>query len=1142
MSDEKRNWLDRTPVPALPWLTTEVLVFSAILLLAIFTRFYNLGTRVMSHDESLHTYFSYEFYQGRGYQHNPMMHGPLQFHLIALSYFIFGASDFTARIPAAVFSVATILALWSLRRYLGRTGMLAAAAMALISPYLLYYGRYTREDPYVGVSLIIMFYAILRYFETGTPKYIYILSAAVFLHFSTKETAFIYTAEMLVFLAVYFLVNVTRKPWEGEEGQYRGFVISLIIGFVLLAIATGVFVLTREGATIDSALTAAPANPSGPSPLAPPSPSQTTPLIFVGISALAFVAAGFFLVRGYTWEKIREERSFDLLIVFGTLVLPQLAAFPVFLIGWNPVDYSTEGLLHTSLFLVPFIAIAIAIGLWWKKDVWWRMALIFWGPYVVLYTTLFTNGIGFFTGVVGSLGYWLEQQGVERGSQPIYFYVLVQVPMYEYLPALASVFAYIIGSRRLKQAQQQNDEVSKNLPVTYSLLAWWSFSSLVAFSVAGEKMPWLTFHITLPLVLFGGWAIGSVVERVDWEELRRRNALLVLALVTIFILSIFGIFIALLGSPRPFEGTELNQLQATTSFVFSIIGAGASAYGLFRLLDQWDLKQAVYLNVLVIFGVLAVLTVRTTIRANYKNYDSGQEYLVYAHSFTGVKDVLRQVMDLSDKTTGDPYTIAVAYDDDVSWPMSWYMRNFPNARYYGNVPDMSLREVPAIIVGDNNFNKIEPIVGDNFYRYDYVRMVWPNQDYFNLVSERPDPNAPFDETYACQGVLGIFKLFKRWDFSRLCNGIGNPEMRAAIFDIWLNRDYKKYSELTGSNGLVDSNWQPSDRMRLYIRKDVADLVWSYGIKATELQPDPYAQGMTTIPAGLVFGSQGSEPGQLNAPRGLAFAPDGSIYVADSRNHRIQHFTADGQLLKSWGTFADIAKGEAPLGTFNEPWGVAVGPDGAVYVTDTWNHRVQKFSKDGVPLKAWGVFGLSDTPGALYGPRGITVDSQGRVFVADTGNKRIVIFDSNGTVMSQFGTEGFELGQFNEPVDVKLDAQGNAYVTDTWNQRVQVFNPVDNGTTLIYTPALQWPIRGWKSQSLDNKPYIAVSSDGHVFVTDPEGFRVIEFTKEGQFVRLWGTFGTDASSFGLPSGIAIDAQENVWVTDAGNGRVMRFTIP
>lgn len=1143
MSNEKSNRLDHSPILALPWLTVEVIIFAIILLLAVITRYYDLGARVMSHDESLHTYFSHLLYLGQGYQHNPMMHGPLQFHLIALSYFIFGASDFTARIPAATFSILAIISLWLWRRYLGRAGMLAAALMVLISPFLLYYGRYTREDSYIALSLFVMLYSLLRYFETGAPKYIYLIAGSLVIHYLTKETSFIYTAQILIYLAIYFVIRVLQKPWSGGPTHYRNFVVMLIVGLGLLGATGYLFTTAKETSAASATLTADPALPLAADELLPHSAASLSPAVIVGgLALLAFVAALYFVFRGYGLEQIRKERSFDLLMVFGTLVLPQLSALPIYLLGHNPLDYSLEGLKFTALFLVPIIAVTVLIGWWWNFDVWWKMALVFWGPYLLLYTTVFTNGAGFFTGVVGSLGYWLEQQGVERGSQPQYYYLLITIPIYEFLPALASLAALFFSLKRRPALQNPTPaDLAKQESQTnlLGLLGWWTVSSIVAFTIAGEKMPWLTFHMALPMALWGGWAIGKLVDGLDWEGLRQRNAWLVLALLTVFILSTAGFLIALWGDPQPFAGQEIAQLQASTSFIFAIFGMLASLFGLYWVFRDWDYKQPVYLGALIFFGILAILTIRTTVRANYLKYNSGEEYIVYAHSYTGVKDVLKQVDELSEKTVGGR-DIVVAYDDDTSWPMSWYMRDYPNARFYGSQPDRNLKEVPAIIVGDNNFSKVELIVGEDYYRYDYIRMVWPNQDYFNLVSERPDPTLAFDETYACTGGFSVLKALKKYDFSRVCSALKDPQMRMAIFNIWLNRDYKLYHEITQNNGVIETTWEPSDKMRLYIRKDVANLVWNYGIKvAQKPKVDVYLGGMIELPAQAVLGGPGTEPGQFTSPRALAIAPDGSLYVADTRNHRIQHLDAAGQVLKTWGSFGDLNTGSAPLGTFNEPWGIAVGPDGSVYVTDTWNHRVQKFSAEGTPLTMWGIFGTAETPGALYGPRGIAVDQTGKVYVADTGNKRIVVFDANGAILTSFGTEGLEPGQFSEPVDVKVSADGKVFVTDTWNQRVQVLDTVDG---LNYVSIQQWPISGWLSQSLDNKPYLALAPNGHVFVTDPEGFRVIEFNENYQFLRAWGESGSEEATLGLPSGIAVDAAGQVWVTDAGTGRLLRFEVP
>ena len=177
---------------------------------------------------------------------------------------------------------------------------------------------------------------------------------------------------------------------------------------------------------------------------------------------------------------------------------------------------------------------------------------------------------------------------------------------------------------------------------------------------------------------------------------------------------------------------------------------------------------------------------------------------------------------------------------------------------------------------------------------------------------------------------------------------------------------------------------------------------------------------------------------------------------------------------------------------------------------------------------------------FLGPRGVAVDAQGRVYVADTGNKRIVVFDADGKFLTQFGAAGLDAGQFDEPVGVAVAPDGTVYVTDTWNQRIQAFVPSLDG--MLFVPFLQWDVNAWFGQSLENKPLIAVNAAGHVFVTDPEGFRILEFDANGVFVRAWGDFGVGLSEIGLAGGVAVDAQGRVWVADAGNQRIMRFTLP
>lgn len=1122
-SPEKTSWLDRPLLGAIT-INWETVLFTTMVILAIASRFYDLGTRVMSHDETSHVYFSWQLEQGRGYRHDPITHGPLQFHLIALSYFLLGDSDFSGRFPAALASIATVAFLWYYRRYLGRAGALVAAGLLLISPYMLYYGRYARNEALVALFGVITLWGMLRYLETGTLRYLYWVTAATVLHFTAKETAYIYTAQALIFLAIFFVAQVFRSDWVRPD--YRiWFSLALILAVLLIG-AAGVTFLGGESPIFSPTETS---EPSVPGEALPPASTGSLPVLALGGAALLVLAiAAYFLMRGYSLARLRSERSFDLLILLGTLVLPMLAPIPVKLIGWNPLDYTTEGMLRTSLFLVPLAALAIGIGLWWNARLWLNNAVLFYAVYVVFYTTIFTNGAGFFTGIVGSLGYWLEQQGVERGNQPWYYYIFLQVPVYEYLPLLGSLLAIILAFLGIKpqagelDAGETTEETFEENEIGLSrsptlrgptlaitLIGFWIVTSMLAYTYAGEKMPWLTVHIALPMILGAGWGLGYLLESTPWAEIWARRGLLVVTVLAVLITSLSAVLGSLLGTSPPFAGQELAQLQATTTFLTALLVSIASAAGLVYLLMGWSFAQFARLAGLAIFSLLALLTARTAIRAAYINYDYATEYLVYAHSGPGPKEILAQIEQISRRTT-DGLALDVAYDNETTYPFWWYLRNYHNARYYGANPTRELRDAPIILVGDRNYGKIEPVVGQAFYRFEYIRMWWPMQDYYNMTWER------------------------------ILNAIRDPQWRSAVFQIWFNRDYSQYAALVNRDMSLP-NWQPSAKMRMYIRKDIAAQVWNYGVGPSpeEVVADPYEGKEITLAADIVLGGPGSGPAQFNRPRDLAVAPDGSLYVADTDNHRIQHIARDGSVIQTWGSFADQARGPAPGGTFYEPWGIALSPDGSVYVADTWNHRIQKFTAEGEFVTMWGFFGQAESPTAFWGPRDVVVDAEGRVLVTDTGNKRIVIFDSEGNYLRQFGDAGFGLGQFSEPVGMALDGEGRLYVADTWNQRIQAFAPDGTGG---YTPLNAWDIYGWFGESLDNKPYLAADEQGHVFATDPEGYRVLEFDSQGEIVRFWGDFGLGAEGFGLAGAVAVDPAGGVWVSDTGNSRLMHFNLP
>ncbi|HJW84160.1 MAG TPA: TIGR03663 family protein, partial [Anaerolineae bacterium] len=123
MSENRTAWLDK-PVSSVLRLNWETALYLAIFVAAVLTRFWDLGARAISHDESLHAYYGWELYRGSGFNHSPLYHGPLRFHLTALSFALFGVDDFTARIPAALVGVALVMTPILLRPWLGRRGAL----------------------------------------------------------------------------------------------------------------------------------------------------------------------------------------------------------------------------------------------------------------------------------------------------------------------------------------------------------------------------------------------------------------------------------------------------------------------------------------------------------------------------------------------------------------------------------------------------------------------------------------------------------------------------------------------------------------------------------------------------------------------------------------------------------------------------------------------------------------------------------------------------------------------------------------------------------------------------------------------------------------------------------------------------------
>jgi sugar lactone lactonase YvrE len=643
-------------------------------------------------------------------------------------------------------------------------------------------------------------------------------------------------------------------------------------------------------------------------------------------------------------------------------------------------------------------------------------------------------------------------------------------------------------------------------------ITWWLLLTWAAYSVAGEKMPWLSTHFVIPMAIMSGWYFGEKLKSLGRVDLLSKNPLVFSGLTALLIIVLFGLFGQLWLGKIQLGSQQIVALQSVGVFI------GLSAVTIILAFFWWRKYKGLErplrgtLVILTIFTLLSLLTIRATYMASFPNADYITEFMVYAHGAPATKSlVMDQVETLSMRLYGDK-SIKVAYDNDVSWPFTWYLRDYPNRSYFGENPSNTLNESPIIVVGNLNWAKVEPYLGNNYEENTYTFLWWPMEEY-----RRIGWDSVFGDPVNIED-----------------HGLADASIRQALWDIFFYRDYEQYGKAFGGT-YTAREWPLRHELKIYTRKDVLANLWDQGIAPASIEAvaDPYAEGEIIVEPSLILNEltiPSNAEGQFITPRNVAVGSDGNLYIADSGNHRIQVFDAAGNFVTAWGEF-----GAAP-GQFNEPWGIAVD-DEFVYVADTWNHRIQKFSHEGAVVGSFGQNGspIDETDAALgmfYGPRGITLINDNRLAITDTGNHRIQLMDRDGNFLSSVGGFGNQPGQFNEPVGLTTGPFGNVYMADTWNGRVQEL-------TSDLFPLNEWKVNGWFSQSVDNKPYIAVDSANRVYVTDPEGFRVLIFDSLGNYLGRFGTYGTAPNQFALPVGITIDAQDNVYVVDSFNNRIVKY---
>jgi len=257
---------------------------------------------------------------------------------------------------------------------------------------------------------------------------------------------------------------------------------------------------------------------------------------------------------------------------------------------------------------------------------------------------------------------------------------------------------------------------------------------------------------------------------------------------------------------------------------------------------------------------------------------------------------------------------------------------------------------------------------------------------------------------------------------------------------------------------------------------------------------------------------------VSNPAGIALDPMGKVYFADYDDSLVGYLGSNGTPM-TWGGLG------SGIGQLDNPWGVAVGSDGLVYVTDSGNNRVEVFDGQGNYVRQWGSQGGG--AGQFEIPAGIAVNSQAnQVYVSSSYDDRIEIFDTQGNYQGQWGSTGTGGGLFNNPWGVSLDASGQVFVADYGNNLVQVFNGQGGFVKQWGTESC---LSGAEFIAVDNANNVEYVSDalGEVGAFDPNGYPL-------------GVFLGPGGGFDDTEGVAV-GPDGLYVADYGNGKIDKFSL-
>jgi uncharacterized protein (TIGR03663 family) len=698
-----------------PAITLETGLYLVLFAAALFTRLFDLGHGALHHDESMHAYYSWRYLEGFGYAHNPLLHGPLLFHLVALGFFLVPENDATARLMPALFGIALVMLPWFLRspRLLGRWGALSASAFLLLSPSIFYYSRHLRHDMFTVTLTLLLFICIVRYFEQPDRRWLIIGAATTALLLANHEVIF---AILALFFGYLYLVLVGERLLAWWQDDRRSAALLVLSAHAVAVLGLGAIVVLTPKHYIEEILTIPWQRPTNAEQFDYYKMLATNRMVIA--SVLVLVAALIILVAGLRAARRPAPESGE----------PALLADA-------PIGSIAAGVRSAWIDAAGLVA-AICTGV---------------SLFVLLFTSMFTNLGGLATSTVatnGTLLYWLGQHDVQRGSQP-WFYFITLMPQYDVIALFFGMgAAFGIAARAIGAGfgfWKPGDTLRFR-----GLLAVWGLGIFAGLSYAGEKMPWLLVHIALPTCLLAGLLIGKLIERaipmLRNRTIGRPEATLFLVLVVAG--GAWFALAAVITQNRITRNTDGDLLRSQTTWaldhwwLLALPPLVALVATLMLVIWRGPQRAILTFAAALLIG-LSLFQVHAGWRMSFQDGDVPHDMLIYTQTSPDIPMLIEDFRALSAHVEGDD-TLPIYFGGDSTWPMWWYLRDFPGSRLMQTPATAdAIPADAAVVIVSYNRNEAgrteQDAIFTGFTRFDYVlRWAFPETDTYRQFAIAPE--------------------------------------------------------------------------------------------------------------------------------------------------------------------------------------------------------------------------------------------------------------------------------------------------------------------------------------------------------------------------------------------------------------------